>query len=167
MKPGEPYARIVDMTKLRVDFSVPEQEIPLIQVGDMATATVPALDDRKITLRVNDKSLIANPLGHTYKVHATIVSDNVKDILPDMVAKVNIQLNTQGGIVVPADCVQTMPEGNTVWVIENGTAQHRTIVVGDFIRNGVVVKEGLSAGDTVITAGQQKLFTGAKVKFEN
>jgi multidrug efflux pump subunit AcrA (membrane-fusion protein) len=60
-----------------------------------------------------------------------------------------------------------MPEGNTVWVIENGTAQHRTIVVGDFIRNGVVVKEGLSAGDTVITAGQQKLFTGAKVKFEN
>jgi RND family efflux transporter MFP subunit len=167
MKPGEPYARIVDMTKLRVDFSVPEQEIPLIQVGDMATATVPALDDRKITLRVNDKSLIANPLGHTYKVHAAIVSDNVKDILPDMVAKVNIQLNTQGGIVVPADCVQTMPEGNTVWVIENGTAQHRTIVVGDFIRNGVVVKEGLSAGDTVITAGQQKLFTGAKVKFEN
>ena len=164
LKPVEPFARLLDMNKLRVDFSVPEQEISLIHVGDAVTATVPALNDREIALRISDKSLIANPLGHTYKVHASIVSGDVKGLLPDMVAKVNVKIGAAGGIVVPSDCVQTMPEGTVVWVVVDGKAQHRQVVVGDFIKNGVVIKEGLSAGDIVVKAGQQKLYTDANVR---
>lgn len=164
MKPGEPFCRVLDMKRLSVNFSVPEQEISLIKVGDVADATISALNDTPLTLRISDKSFIANPLGHTYKVHASIVAGEIKNLLPDMVAKVHITLSAQGGIVVPAYCIQTMPEGTVVWVIKNGKAEHRLIEVGDFIRNGVVVKAGLSAGDTVVTAGQQKLYTGAKVK---
>ena len=164
LKPVEPFARLLDMNKLRVDFSVPEQEISLIHVGDAITATVPALNDREIALRISDKSLIANPLGHTYKVHASIVSGDVKGLLPDMVAKVNVKIGAAGGIVVPTDCVQTMPEGTVVWVVVDGKAQHRQVVVGDFIKNGVVIKEGLSAGDIVVKAGQQKLYTDANVR---
>lgn len=164
MRPGEVFASVLDMKRLRVQFSVPEQEISLIKVGDAATAVVPALGDEPLTLCVSDKSLSANPLGHTYKVYASVVSGNVEKLLPDMVAKVNVKLSDIGGIVVPSDCLQTMPEGTVVWVIKNGRAEHRLVEVGDFIRNGVVVKEGLAAGDTMVTAGKQKLYTGAKVK---
>lgn len=165
MHPGEVFARVLDMGRLRVQFSVPEQEISLIRVGDTASAVVPALGNGRLSLRVSDKSLSANPLGHTYKVYASIVSGNAKQLLPDMVAKVNVRLNAMGGIVVPSDCVQTMPEGTVVWVVKEGKAEHRLIMVGDFVCNGVVVKEGLTAGDTVVTSGYQKLYTGAKVKF--
>ena len=124
---------------------------------------MPALNDREIALRISDKSLIANPLGHTYKVHASIVSGNVDDLLPDMVAKVRVQLGAMGGITVPSDCVQTMPEGTVVWVVKDGKVQQRSITVGEFVRNGVVVNEGLESGDTVVVSGHQKLYTGAKV----
>lgn len=164
MRPGEAFARVLDMKRLRVQFSVPEQEIALINPGDEATAAVPALGDMPLTLRVSDKSLMANPLGHTYKVHATITSGDIKNLLPDMVAKVHVKLNALGGIVIPSDCLQTMPEGTVVWVVNNGRAEHRIVTVGDFIRNGVIVTSGLEAGDTVVTAGQQKLYTGARVK---
>lgn len=167
LKPGEPFCRVLDMNRLRVGFSVPEQEISLIKVGDAASAVIPAMGDANLTLRVSDKSLMANPLGHTYKVYASVVSGEGKGLLPDMVAKVHVCLNAMGGILVPADCVQTMPEGNIVWVVENGKAQHRLIEVGDFARNCVVVVDGLSTNDTVVTAGQQKLYTGAKVKINN
>lgn len=166
MKPGEAFCRVLDMKRLCVDFSVPEQEISMINVGDAADAIIPALGDAPLTLRISDKSFAANPLGHTYKIHASIVSGETKNLLPDMVAKVHIKLSAMGGIVVPADCIQTMPEGTVIWVINNGKAEHRPITVGDFVRNGVVVKSGLSAGDTVVTAGHQKLYTGAKVKVE-
>ena len=166
MHPGEHFGRLLDMKRLRVQFSVPEQEISLINVGDEATAEVPSMGNGQLALRISDKSLSANPLGHTYKVYASIVSGNVKNLLPDMVAKVHIELNALGGIVVPSDCVQTMPEGTVVWVVKNGKAEHRQIGVGDFVRNGVVVKDGLMAGDTVVIAGQQKLYTGAKVKMK-
>ena len=164
MKPGEPFARLLDMGHLNIRFSVPEQEILLINNGDTATAVVPALGNEALKLRVSDKSLSANPLGHTYNVSASIVSGNTKGLLPDMVAKIKVRLNSQGGIVVPSDCIQTMPEGIVVWVVKNGKAEHRLISVGEFIRNGVMVTDGLEAGDTVVTAGHQKLYTGATVK---
>lgn len=167
MRPGETFCRLLDMKRLRVEFSVPEQEISLIKIGQAATAIVPALGNEQLTLRVSDKSLSANPLGHTYKVFASIVSGTTTSLLPDMVTKVHINLSSLGGIVIPSECVQTMPEGTVIWVVKNGQAQHRRITVGDFVRNGVMVKEGLAAGDSVVTSGHQKLYTGAKVKVES
>lgn len=164
MKPGEPFARLLDMGHLNIRFSVPEQEILLINTGDTATAVVPALGNEELKLRITDKSLSANPLGHTYKICASIVSGSTKGLLPDMVAKVKVKLNALGGIVVPSSCIQTMPEGTIVWVVKNGKAEHRLVTVGEFIRNGVVVTDGLEAGDTVVTAGHQKLYTGALVR---
>ena len=168
MRPGETFCKVLDMRRLRVEFSVPEQEISLISKGDEATAIIPALGNGTLSLRVNDKSLSANPLGHTYKIYATIANAEgglrTENLLPDMVAKVHVKLSAQGGIVVPCDCVQTMPEGIVVWVLEDGKAHHRLVEVGDFIRNGVMIVSGLNPGDTVVTAGQQKLYSGALVK---
>ena len=80
-----------------------------------------------------------------------------------MVAKVHTEYASSVGTVVPSDCVHTMPEGQMVWVIEDGVAQQRKITVGDFVKCGVMVTAGLTAGDTVVTKGYQKLYTGAKV----
>ena len=167
MRPGETFARVLDMKRLCVQFSVPEQEISLIKIGDEATAVVPSMGDGQLTLRIGDKSLSANPLGHTYRVSASIVGGgNTLPLLPDMVAKVHVKLNSLGGIVVPSGCLETMPEGTVVWVVKEGKAERCLITVGDFARNGVVVKEGLSVGDTVVVAGQQKLYTGARVEMK-
>ena len=81
-----------------------------------------------------------------------------------MVAKVKMQFPALGGIVVPAECVLTLPEGTALWVVKNGTAQHAMVQVSDFIKSGVLINKGLSVGDTVIVSGYQKLYTGAKVK---
>ena len=170
MRPLEPFGRLIDRSQLRVTFSVPEQEVSLIAKGDEARATIPSLDNRELTLKITDKSLVANPLGHTYKVHAAMTA-GVKDVLPDMVAKVRVVLKRRevGGersevMVVPSDCIQTMPGGVALWVVRGGRAYHTLIEVGDFVKGGVVVKSGLTAGDTIVTAGYQKLYKGARVK---
>lgn len=165
MKPMEIFARIIDMRRLRVGFSVPEHEVGLLPVGSTATTIIPALDDREFTLRINDKSLIANPLGHTYKVYASIVSGDTKDLLPDMVAKIHLSLSDKVGIVIPSECVNVMPEGPVVWVAADGKAYHRAITLGEFVGNGVIVASGLNDGDSVITLGYQKLYNGAKIQF--
>ena len=167
MKPLEMYARVIDLGRLRVEFSVPEQEIGLLPVGATATALIPALEGRELTLRISDKSLIANPLGHTYMVFATVVGGDTKGLLPDMVAKIHLTLNERVGMVIPSECVTVMPEGPVVWVVKDGKAYHRAITIGEFVGNGVEVKSGLTDGDTVITLGQQKLYNGARVKIEN
>ena len=164
LKPGEAFCKLFDLKKPVVRFAVPEQEINLIKVGDEIEAEIPALGSKVMKLKISDKSMIANPMGHTYNVMAKFCSDIPKEMLPDMVAKVKVKLEGGAGIVVPSSCVQTMPEGTVVWTIENGRAKHRLIEVGDFQHNGVFVVSGLKSSDTIVTDGQQKLYTGAKIK---
>lgn len=166
LKPMESFGKLIDLSKMRVGFSVPEREVGLLNVGADAQATIPSLGDRELRLRISDKSLIANPMGHTYKVYGTIVDGKKDGLLPDMVAKVHVDIQGIDGIIVPTESVQTMPEGTIVWVVTDGCAYHRLVTVSDFVRSGVMIESGLKAGDTVIVAGQHKLYTGAKVEIE-
>ena len=162
--PSATFCRIIDMNKIIVEFSVPEKEIGIIQVGDKAEATFPGLDNMTKTIEIIDKSFVSNPMGHTYTIKAKVSVEN-KDILPGMVAKIKLSLSEASGIVVPSSCVLTMPEGADVWTVKNGKAYRRNIKVGGFVKNGVVVDSGLQSGDTIITVGYQKLYNGAKVSF--
>ena len=164
MLPTTPFCRIIDMNKMIVEFSVPEKEIGIIQIGDKAEASFPGLNNLSKTLEIIDKSFVSNPMGHTYTIKAKVPVEN-KDILPGMVAKIKLSLSEASGIVVPSSCVLTMPEGADVWTVKNGKAYRRNIKVGGFVKNGVVVESGLENGDTIITVGYQKLYNGAKVSF--
>ena len=164
MLPTTPFCRIIDMNKMIVEFSVPEKEIGIIQIGDKAEASFPGLNNLSKTLEIIDKSFVSNPMGHTYTIKAKVPVEN-KDILPGMVAKIKLSLSEASGIVVPSSCVLTMPVGADVWTVKNGKAYRRNIKVGGFVKNGVVVESGLENGDTIITVGYQKLYNGAKVSF--
>lgn len=164
MLPTTPFCRIIDMNKMIVEFSVPEKEIGIIQIGDKAEASFPGLNNLSKTLEIIDKSFVSNPMGHTYTIKAKVPVEN-KDILPGMVVKIQLSLSEASGIVVPSSCVLTMPEDADVWTVKNGKAYRRNIKVGGFVKNGVVVESGLESGDTIITVGYQKLYNGAKVSF--
>ena len=164
--PAIPFCHLVDMNKLVVEFSVPEKEIGLINIGDPAVASIPALNDAEKPVTVCDKAILSNPLGHSYTVKASIAPKE-KDVLPGMVTKIRLALQTSGsvGIVVPSSCVRTMPDGIAVWVIRKGKAYRQPITVSEFVKNGVLVSGGLNHGDTIVTAGYQKLYNGAEVSF--
>ena len=165
VSPMRTFCKIIDLRKMNVDFSVPEREIQFVKKGDVAFADIPSLGLKNIELEVVDKSIVANFFGHTYDVKTRVVSDNAKEILPGMVAKIRMTATALSGIVIPSSCVQTVADGIAVWVVENGKAFRRNIVPSDFVKNGVIVKSGLNHGDTIVTAGYQKLYNGAKVSY--
>ena len=165
VSPMRTFCRIIDLRKMNVEFSVPEKEIQFVKKGDVAFADIPSLGLKNIELEVVDKSIVANSFGHTYDVKTRVVSDNAKGILPGMVAKIRMTATALSGIVIPSSCVQTVADGIAVWVVENGKAFRRNIVPSDFVKNGVIVKSGLNHGDTIVTAGYQKLYNGAKVSY--
>lgn len=164
--PAMSFCQLVDMNKLVVEFSVPEKEIGLIEIGDQATVTIPALNDVEKTVVICDKAILVNPLGHSYTVKASIAPEE-KEVLTGMVTKIRLSLHSSSGagIVVPSSCVRTMPQGIAVWVIRQGKAYRQPITVSEFIKNGVLVSEGLDDGDTIVTAGYQKLYNGAEVSY--
>ena len=164
--PGEPAVTLLDMGKVSVTFSVPESEISTVNIGDEATVCVPALDNRLLTGRITDRSVSASRVSHSYQVKIAFPNPD-KSLMPGMVCKVLLNQSDNQGFVIPAKCVQTRPEGLSVWVVENGRSQHRLITSSEFVANGVLVSSGLHPGDTVITAGMDKLYLNAELRMKN
>lgn len=164
--PGEPAVTILDLGRVSVTFSVPESEISSVKIGKEAYVYVPALENRLMTGRITDRGVTSSRVSHSYQVKIAFPNTD-RSLLPGMVCKVLLEQPEDQGFVIPAKCVQTRPEGLSVWTVENGRAQHRIITSSEFVANGVLVSSGLHPGDTVVTAGIEKLYLNAELIIDN
>ncbi|MFL5337378.1 MAG: efflux RND transporter periplasmic adaptor subunit, partial [Geminicoccaceae bacterium] len=65
---------------------------------------------------------------------------------------------------IPLVAVQPGQDGPFVYVVgPDDRAARRQVTVGDTLGDAVVVRDGLRAGDRVVTEGQQRLRDGSRV----
>lgn len=164
--PGQSAMTLLDVTRVQVVFTVPENEIASIALGDQGTIEVPALNNQTFTGKIGDRSLTANRMAHTYKVKIAL-DNNHQQLLPGMVCKVHVAQPSTGGFVIDGKAVQTRPDGLGVWCVSQGRAVRRMVEAAQFVANGVLITGGLAQGDTLIVEGQQKLYEGAVVNIQN
>lgn len=165
--PGMPVVKLVTTTALNVKISVPESEMAGIHVRQRARIQVQALDGKQYDGYVVEKGVIADPMSRSYNVKIRVEgADNA--LLPGMVSQVSLgkmDVMANKDIVIPASLVQIADDNSRfVWIDEGGKAVRRSITLGEYRSNGVVVASGLKNGDKLIVEGQQKVCTGVKVK---
>ena len=161
--PLKPVMRLINTKGMAVKISVPENEIAKVQVGDTAEVVIPALGDKRLNGKVMEKSLTASLLTHSYPVKVLIEQPD-KELTPGMIGKVVLKADVSKGIIVPANAVLINQEGKFVWVVEDGRATRRNIMLSGYSGTGVIVSEGLQVGDKVIVEGYPKVSEGMKVE---
>ena len=67
---------------------------------------------------------------------------------------------------MPQSCVRYSPEGDTVYVVENGKAVERYIKVQGTYKNYYLVSKGLKPGELVVASNLLKITSGSPVKVE-
>ena len=77
--PGVPVLTLLEVGRVKVRFSVPEQEIARLGADSRIGVGVAALGDRVFPAGKIEKGAVANPAAHTYDVRATL--DNVVGVL--------------------------------------------------------------------------------------
>ena len=161
--PGESAVTLLNVQQVTVNFSVPESEIASVHEGQEVTLTVPALDNLTLTGKIVERGMTASRVSHSYTVKVDL-PNHERRLLPGMICKVYLAAPDSRGIIVPAKCVQTRPDGQGVWVIQNGKAVRRMVQATEFVANGVLVTTGLQHGDTLVTAGMEHLYQNAPVQ---
>jgi RND family efflux transporter MFP subunit len=165
--------KLVTVDRVNVKISVPENEIGDIDVGMNATVEVPALNNDTFTGKVELKGVTANAISHTYEVKIGIDNragtKNVSLLLPGMVCKVFLADGAETAkIAVPNKTIQTAADGRKyVWLANGNIARRQFVKTGGLNDNGIVVVEGLSAGDGLIVEGFQKISEGMKISINN
>ncbi|HAS6237928.1 TPA: efflux RND transporter periplasmic adaptor subunit [Vibrio vulnificus] len=97
-----------------------------------------------------------------------VVANPDHQLLPGQHIKVNLrEKQAKSVVVVPRRTVQTDLEGHFVMVMTPGeVAERRNVSLGAQVEQGVVIREGLTQDDVVITQGLQRVRNGMQVRVQ-
>lgn len=164
---GQVVLKMQDISRLEIDVSVPENEMPLFALskGLEAAVTFSSLPGREFTARLEEWSSEASELTRTYTV--TFVLDAPEDvrILPGMTADVHLSAGGETDpLTIPASAVVANGQGSpVVWVYDQatGTATRRRVETGALAADSrVTVLDGLQEGELVVVAGMDFIEEG-------
>jgi membrane fusion protein (multidrug efflux system) len=161
---GQELVDVVQLNPLRVDFSVPETLLPKVRPGLPVSVTVDAYPNDSFGGNIIAVAPKSDVQGHSLEVRAGLPNDELK-LRPGLFVRVIVSLGVkQDAIVIPEQAIWPIGQDKTVYVVVDGKAQRRIVELGERQPGAVEITAGLEAGETVVTAGQMKLFEGAAVR---
>lgn len=154
---GQLIAEILDISKVRALFHVPEREIRHLSPGMRVAVSFDALPGASHRGVVKTVGLEADRKSRTFPVQVELDNPQ-RRLLPGMLARVRVRLATyRRQVLVPRYAVLEREAGRAVFVARNGQAEERFIETGADAGEEIQVLNGLSFGDQLVVAGQQML----------
>ncbi len=166
---GRGTIRIVQLSRLKILASLSENYISRIFKSDPVTVQIPVIG-KEMELKIDAVSQVIDPNNRTFQVEILIPARE-KGLKPNMLAVVTINDYTNPeAITVPQNVVQNTGIDHFLFVAEgqnNGwIARRRTVSLGENYADRVEIKDGLNAGNFVITFGFQTLADGQPVSVQ-
>jgi membrane fusion protein (multidrug efflux system) len=148
---------------MKLDFRIPEIYLVELKKGTVLEILVDALPGQVIKGEVSAISPSADFKAHNIEVRATVPNPD-GTLRPGLFAKVSLIVDRQETILIPEQAI--IPKDGQFFVmrvIEGNIVEMLPVKMGQRRPGLVQIHEGLSAGDTLIVAGQIKLFPGMPI----
>jgi membrane fusion protein (multidrug efflux system) len=186
LTPGDVVATLQDLDTMRVDFTVPEQRLPELKIGQPVRLGLTS-DNLKFAGKIVGINPKVDPSTRLVSVRAEI-SNPDGELTPGQFAQVRVELPAEDDIIaLPETTLTTSLYGDFVYVVApvgadgkattgkvDETDKNQSLVARQvFVKIGrnsegrVEIKEGVKAGDVIVNAGQNRLTNGAAVTIDN
>ncbi|MFO1181166.1 efflux RND transporter periplasmic adaptor subunit [Ottowia sp.] len=193
---GATLVTLQTLDPIHVDFSLPQQQLAGLAVGQAVTLAVDAFAGQSFAGTINAINPKVDPATRTVQVQATVANPR-RDLLPGMFAEVRVNLGSaQPQLTLPQTAITYNPYGSTVFVVEKASAVQARAAASaasaapaataaatppapaasaangeQLVAQQVFVETGPTRGDQVaitkgLTAGQQVVSSG-QIKLKN
>ncbi|OBS08336.1 efflux RND transporter periplasmic adaptor subunit [Acidihalobacter prosperus] len=174
---GAAVATLQSLNPIYADFTLPQQELPRLAVGQTVRLSVDAYPLRDFTGSI--KAIDPAVSAQSRSVRVRVEVPNADRLLrPGLFVQGRFELPGQQHLIaVPASAIDYNPYGDSVFVIreagKDDKGKPRLTVTRTYVRTGesrdgwVTVSTGLKAGEQVVSAGQMKLRNGSRVVIDN
>ncbi|GIW22037.1 MAG: RND transporter [Candidatus Sericytochromatia bacterium] len=164
LNPGTPIAEIIRIDKVKLVGGIPEKEISNVKYNDKVKIKVSAYPEKEFYGNIQHIASNADKTSKTFDVK--IIIDNKNNLLkPGMLARfLMLRKKYNDAILIPSSAVIQTENSLIVYVEKNEKVTERKVKLGNYFGNKVLVLEGLSEGEKLVTTGQQNLSNGDLVK---
>lgn len=163
---GAVVYRVVDLSKMKLIVSIPQEIINRVRIGEKALVKVSALNNQIYNGTVRRISPQADEATGGFMVEILVPNSDGK-IKGGMTAKIELLIaKEQKVMAIPEYALVSKNEENFVYRISNDYAELVKIGLGESIGENIIVESGLSVGDKIVVVGMKNLGIRTKVKVE-
>ncbi len=164
VQPGTVVTTLDDISRVRVEFSVPELFVARVREGSPVVARSGAFGDRRFEGRVAVVDTRIDTATRTIRVISEF--ENADEALkPGLFMTVDIELERRNGaLVIAEEALDPIGDRNFVYVVRENRARRVEVRLGQRLPGEVEVLSGVSAGDQVVVQGIQRLRNDAPVR---
>jgi len=150
-------ANVVDISKLKVKLNVSEQDAFRIKVGDKVDVTTEVYPGVTFEGKVSTISSKADD-AHTYPVEVVLANSSTHPLKAGMFGRVSlVSVKDHESVTIPRQALVGSTKKPQVYVVDNGFARLRDIVVGAQVGTNLEVLSGVRQAETIVLSGQNNL----------
>jgi len=170
--PGQPVIRVAQTAEKEVAIGLPEDQVDMLRGVSEVSIRTWSEPDRALPGRVREISAAADPVTRTYPTRVSVPNPPA-DLRLGQTAVVTFMRNGDSAAIrIPLTALLQDRGNNQVWVYQaepggkggGGTVKPVPVTLGQADGNLIEVRQGLSPGQTIVTAGVHLLKPGQKVK---
>lgn len=155
--------QIDDRSEIVVDFRVPERFVGQIKEGDAIRATPLARPQDELIGKITALDSRIDPDSRTLRLQAALANSD-DTLRAGMAFRIVVDFTGEAFPSVDPLAIQWGSDGPFVWVIADGKAERKPVLIMQRNSDSVLVSGDLSVGDLIVTEGVQSLRPGAEVE---
>ncbi len=161
---GQDIVNIEDIDPIKAEFNVSDNYISEIKQGKKIEVKLDAFPGEIFYGEIYAIDPKIDEKGRSISVRAYIPNKDHK-LKPGLFARIDIITEKNNDIIlIPEEALVPADGENNVYKIEGEVAKLTKVLIGQRIKNGVIIEEGLNEGDVIVTGGQIKLHDGSKIQ---
>ncbi len=164
--PGMPLLQLTDINKLKFTINVPEDDLSLFKLNHTYPIKVDAFPELDLSGKTTMIGSRGN-MGNSFPVQFEVKNTSDQKIKSGMFGKLLLEQSNAENIVVAASSIVGSNVQPKVYVVSDGKAVLRDVVIEKRVGNKAVIASGLNAGDEIVTSGFINLFDGANISTGN
>ncbi len=165
--PGQPLLELVAVDQLKAEFVLPQSDLAGIGPGTPLRIKVAAVD-RQWDNTLDRLHPDLKPPGRGARAETLLPAKAAGLLRPGMTASVKVLVHhRENSLVIPVEALYQRRGQAHVFIVDNGRARSRPVRPGPEADGWVVIDEGLTRGEQVITGGYPGLADGDPVQIVN
>lgn len=154
---GQPVLQMMQGDELEVAVSIPESLVSNAKKLD-ASVSFWSLRGPVVKAQLREMSPIADPVSRTYDARFRL-NEAVPDVSIGMTATVHLSNAASNGILIPLTAIANRGETPAVWRVKSadGAVELVDVEIIQYRSDSAVVRASLNPGDTIVSAGVQRI----------
>ena len=165
VQPGTALFTVVDPSSMRLEASVPAEQLASIRIGVPVDFTVSGYPGRQFVGRITRINPTADPTTRQVRIYVSIPNEG-RSLVGGLFATGRMSTATKMGLVVPQSAVDVRGSIPSVMRIRQGKAEKVPVKIGltDKTSETIEVLSGLQPGDTLLMGAAMGITPGTPVR---